>query len=148
MASRGRKVLVSGFFDPVHRGHMAYFREAKRLGDWLVVATHRDQCCIRKKGYCFMPLEDRVAILEAIRYVDEVVICEPDCNLTSCNFLLKVRPDVFAKGGDRTAENMPRAELELCEKLGIKIMYGVGGGKMQSSSWILSNYMKNQKVKG
>jgi D-beta-D-heptose 7-phosphate kinase/D-beta-D-heptose 1-phosphate adenosyltransferase len=144
---RGRKVLVSGFFDPVHRGHIAYFREAKRLGDWLVVATHRDECCIRKKGSCFMPLEDRIAILEAIKYVDEVVVCEPGCYLTSCNFLLRVKPDIFAKGGDRTPKNMPKAELELCEKLDIKIVYGVGGEKIQSSSWLLNNYLENKKQK-
>ena len=144
---RGRKVLVSGFFDPVHRGHIAYFREAKRPGDWLVVATHRDQCCVEKKGSCFMPLEDRIAVLEAIRYVDEVVVCEPGCDLTSCNFLLKVKPDIFAKGGDRTPENMPKAELELCEKLGIKIVYGVGGEKVQSSSWLLNSYLENQNRK-
>ena len=100
MVSRGRKVLVSGFFDPVHRGHIAYFREAKKLGDWLVVATHRDQCCVKKRGACFMPLEDRIAVLEAIRYVDEVVVCEPGCDLTSCSFLLRVRPDIFAKGNE------------------------------------------------
>jgi D-beta-D-heptose 7-phosphate kinase/D-beta-D-heptose 1-phosphate adenosyltransferase len=49
-----RVVLASGFFDPPHRGHVAYLREAKRLGDWLVVRIHRDECCVKKKGYCFM----------------------------------------------------------------------------------------------
>lgn len=143
---RGRKVLVSGFFDPPHRGHIAYLKEAKKLGEKLVVLVHRDECCVKKKGYCFMPLEDRVAVVESIRYVDEVVICEPNCDLTTCDALLKVRPDVFAKGGDRTPDNMPKCELELCEKLGIDIVYGVGGQKIQSSSWLVENCKKRLKA--
>jgi len=139
---RGKVVLVSGFFDPLHRGHIAYFREAKRLGDKLVVTIHRDECCVKKKGYCFMPLEDRLAVIEAVRYVDEVIVCGPSCDLTTCGVLQSVRPDLFAKGGDRTPENMPSSEVELCEKLGIKIVYGVGGGKVQSSSWLVENCRK------
>ncbi|MEM1564274.1 MAG: adenylyltransferase/cytidyltransferase family protein [Candidatus Bathyarchaeia archaeon] len=135
-------VLASGFFDPPHRGHIAYLREAKKLGDWLVVTIHRDECCVKKKGYCFMPLEDRLALLEAIKYVDEVVVCGPSCDLTTTEVLQKVRPQIFAKGGDRTPENMPRSEVELCERLGIKIVYGVGGGKVQSSSWLVKNFAK------
>ncbi len=102
-----------------------------------MVAIHRDKCCVKKKGYCFMPLEDRVAVIEAIRYVDEVVVCGSSCDLTTCEVLGSVKPEIFAKGGDRTPDNMPRSEVELCERLGIKIVYGVGGGKVQSSSWIV-----------
>lgn len=134
---RSRVVLASGFFDPLHRGHVAYLREAKKLGDWLVVSIHRDECCVKKKGYCFMPLEDRIAVVEAIRYVDEIIVCKSPCDLTTCDALLSVRPHIFAKGGDRTPENMPRSEVELCLRLGIKIVYGVGGGKVQSSSWLV-----------
>jgi len=140
--NRSRVVLVSGFFDPLHRGHVAYLREAKKLGERLVVAIHRDECCIRKKGYCFMPLEDRTAVLSAVRYVDKIVVCEPSCDLTTCDLLLKVRPDVFAKGGDRIPENMPESELKLCKKLGIRVVYGVGGAKVQSSSWLVENCRK------
>jgi cytidyltransferase-like protein len=135
-------VLASGFFDPPHRGHIAYLREAKKLGDWLVVSIHRDECCVKKKGYCFMPLEDRRAVIEAIKYVDEVVVCGENCDLTTCEALQTVKPNIFAKGGDRTPDNMPKSEVELCEKLGIKIVYGVGGGKAQSSSWLIENFEK------
>ncbi|MEM2291980.1 MAG: adenylyltransferase/cytidyltransferase family protein [Nitrososphaerota archaeon] len=135
-------VLASGFFDPPHRGHVAYLKMAKKLGDWLVVSIHRDECCVKKKGYCFMPLEDRLAVIEAIRYVDEVVICSSPCDLTTCDALRKVKPHIFAKGGDRTPENMPTSEVELCKRLGIKIVYGVGGGKVQSSSWLVKNFEK------
>ncbi|MEM3551211.1 MAG: adenylyltransferase/cytidyltransferase family protein [Candidatus Bathyarchaeia archaeon] len=135
-------VLASGFFDPPHRGHIAYLRAAKKLGDWLVVSIHRDECCVRKKGYCFMPLEDRLAIIEALKYVDEVFVCRVSCDLTTCDALRIIKPQIFAKGGDRTPENMPRSEVELCERLGIKIVYGVGGGKVQSSSWLVKNFEK------
>jgi D-beta-D-heptose 7-phosphate kinase/D-beta-D-heptose 1-phosphate adenosyltransferase len=89
-----------------------------------------------------MPLEDRAAVIEAIRYVDEVIICGSSCDLTTCDALRSVKPKIFAKGGDRTPENMPRSEVELCKKFGIEIVYGVGGGKVQSSSWIVKNCKK------
>ncbi|MEM1589958.1 MAG: adenylyltransferase/cytidyltransferase family protein [Candidatus Bathyarchaeia archaeon] len=136
-------VFTSGFFDPIHRGHIALFKEAKGLGDRLVVHTHRDECCVKKKGYVFMPLEDRVEILRSIKYIDEVVICDSGCDLTVADFLEKLKPDIFAKGGDRTIENLPKKEVEICRKLGIKIVFNVGGGKIQSSSWIINNFIKN-----
>jgi glycerol-3-phosphate cytidylyltransferase-like family protein len=92
-----------------------------------------------------MPLEDRRAVIEAIKYVDEVVVCGEACDLTVCDILHTVKPNIFAKGGDRTPENMPKSEVELCEKLGIKIVYGVGGGKAQSSSWLVENFAKVAK---
>jgi len=107
-----------------------------------VVSIHRDECCVKKKGYCFMPLEDRLAIIEALRFVDEVIVCGSSCDLTTCEALQTVKPQIFAKGGDRTPGNMPKSEVELCEKLGIKIVYGVGGGKVQSSSWLVKNFEK------
>jgi len=140
-------VLASGFFDPPHRGHIAYLREAKKLGDWLVVTIHRDECCVKKKGYCFMPLEDRIAVIEAIKYVNEGVVCSESCDLTTCNILRSVKPKIFAKGGDRTPENMPRSEVELCKRLGTKIVYGVGGGKVQSSSLLVKNCKKKALAK-
>ncbi|MEM3666739.1 MAG: glycerol-3-phosphate cytidylyltransferase [Candidatus Bathyarchaeia archaeon] len=113
------------------------------FGDRLVVGVHRDECCVRKKGYCLMPLEDRLEVLKAMRWVDKVVVCPPTCDLTSVEVLRCLKPHVYAKGGDRVRENMPRAELEVCDQLGIRVVYGVGGGKVQSSSWIVANF--NQK---
>jgi len=107
-----------------------------------VVSIHKDECCVKKKGYCFMPLEDRLAIIEALRFVDEVIVCGSSCDLTTCEALQTVKPQIFAKGGDRTPDNMPKSEVELCEKLGTKIVYGVGGGKVQSSSWLVENFEK------
>jgi D-beta-D-heptose 7-phosphate kinase/D-beta-D-heptose 1-phosphate adenosyltransferase len=140
-------VFTSGFFDPIHRGHIALFKEAKKLGDKLIVHTHRDECCVRKKGYVFMPLDDRLEILRSIKYIDEVIVCKPDCDLTVADALEELKPDIFAKGGDRTIENLPESEIEVCERFGIKIVFGVGGGKVQSSSWIINSFIKNA-VKG
>ena len=99
-------------------------------------------CCIRKKGYCFMPLEDRKALLESMRWVDKVIVCPEECDLTAVRVLRELKPDIFARGGDRTPENMPKEELEVCEELGIKIIYNVGGGKVQSSSWLCENFIR------
>ncbi|MEM2092989.1 MAG: adenylyltransferase/cytidyltransferase family protein [Candidatus Bathyarchaeia archaeon] len=143
-----RVVLTGGFFDPPHRGHISLFREAKALGDRLVVLVHRDECCNKKKGYCFMPLEDRKAILESIKYIDEVIVCPENCNLTMEPIIEMVKPNIYAKGGDRTPENMPEGEVETCRRLGVEIVYGVGGGKIQSSSWIIQkslNVIKNKR---
>jgi D-beta-D-heptose 7-phosphate kinase/D-beta-D-heptose 1-phosphate adenosyltransferase len=141
-----KRVLASGFFDPIHRGHINYLREAKKLGDILIVHVHRDECCIKKKGYCFQPLSDRVAILESLKYVDEVVVCKPPCDLTVAKALEEIKPDIFAKGGDRTIENMPQSEIEVCKRLGIQIVFGVGGAKIQSSSWICRNFLETIKT--
>jgi len=137
-----RIVFTAGFFDPLHRGHIAHFREAKGLGDKLVVLIHRDECCVRKKGYVFMPLDDRLAVLRSIVYVDGFMVCGAGCDLTATAALEALRPAVFAKGGDRAPGNMPRSEIEICKKLGIEIIYGVGGGKVQSSSWLVEGARK------
>ncbi|MEM2815924.1 MAG: adenylyltransferase/cytidyltransferase family protein, partial [Candidatus Bathyarchaeia archaeon] len=76
-----RVVLTGGFFDPPHRGHISLFREAKALGDRLVVLVHRDECCHTKQGYSFLPLEHGPDILGSVKYLDEVIICPAPRNL-------------------------------------------------------------------
>ena len=128
-------VAVSGGFDPVHTGHISLLREAKKLGDKLVVILNNDHWLQAKKGFVFMTAVERKAVLEAIRYVDEVIVTrhpENPKDLSVCQELEKLKPDIFANGGDRKADNVP--EVELCEKLDIKLVWNVGGGKTQSSS--------------
>lgn len=127
-------VTTSGGFDPVHIGHIRLFREAKALGDKLVVILNTDDFLLKKKGYVFMPFDERKEILESIKYVDEVVPCI-DTDQTVSKTLEKLRPDIFAKGGDRKESNTP--ELPLCKELNIRVVFNVGGGKVQSSSWLL-----------
>lgn len=137
-------VAVSGGFDPVDIGHISHFKEAKNLGDHLLVILHSDQWLMNKKGFVFMPYKERKAILESIRYVDEVVPTVDD-DPSVCKSLEHYKPDVFAKGGDRVEGNLPQCELDVCRKHNIKIVYGVGGRKIQSSSELVRNLQKKRK---
>ncbi|RLJ01875.1 MAG: hypothetical protein DRP10_02935 [Candidatus Aenigmatarchaeota archaeon] len=136
-----KTVVASGYFDPLHIGHIRYLREAKKLGDKLIVILNNDKQAKLKKGRSFMPVNEREEILKSLEFVDEVVISK-DEDLSVCKTLEMLKPDIFAKGGDRTIDNIP--EKEICEKLGIKMVFGVGGEKVQSSSWLIAN-VKNSK---
>jgi len=153
MTSKKTVVCVSGNFDPCHSGHASYLKEALKLGDKLIVILTRDEQVIAKKGYCFMPYEERKAIVEAIVGEGTVVInidgLDPDSRVfesakkpikkdfTSCESLRHYKPDIFAKGGDTwDIKNLP--EREVCEELGIKVVFGIGGfAKTQSSSELI-----------
>jgi len=138
-------VAVSGYFDPIHIGHIRYLAKARQLGDYLVVILSTDEQCKKKKGYVFMPYEERKEILESIAYVN-LVVPNIDKDNTCAKSFDKLRPNIFAKGGDRTSSNMPKAELDICKKRNIKIVYNVGGGKIQSSSWLIGKVKKNEKT--
>ncbi len=138
-------VAVSGGFDPLHAGHVRLFCEAKKLGDKLVVILNNDNWLKKKKRILFMTERERKEIIKALRCVDKVVLTNHPRNpkdMSVCNELEKIRPDIFANGGDRTHKNIP--EVEVCKKVGCKMVFGVGkGGKIQSSSWLLEKYIKN-----
>ena len=123
-------VVVSGYFDPIHKGHIEMFEKAKALGDKLIVIMNSDAQAIAKKGKPFMQEDERKTILEAIRHVDEVVI-SIDKDRSVCETLRMVHPDIFANGGDRFTYEVP--ETILCRELGIEIVDGLGN-KIQSSS--------------
>lgn len=146
-----RVVAVSGGFDPLHIGHVRMFKEAKRLGDKLVVILNNDHWLRKKKGKEFMPETERKEIIEAIECVDEVVITNhtEDINFKNaydksvCDELAKLKPHVFANGGDRFADDIP--EFKLCSELGIQMVFNIGhGGKVRSSSELLKEYSKNK----
>jgi len=134
-------VAISGGFDPIHPGHIAYIEEAIKLGDWLIVILARDDQLIEKdkiagniKGRMPIPYEVRKTAIEwGLRGKGEVVE-NIDKDITSCKSLARYKPDVFAKGGDSwDIDNLP--EGEVCSKLGIEIVFGVGGfDKPYSSS--------------
>ena len=124
-------VAVSGGFDPVHIGHVRMFRDAARIGK-LMVILNTDDFLLRKKGYVFMPLDERREIIESIKYVDRVVVSVDDDD-SVCKTLAMLKPDVFANGGDR-ASRLDIRETEICGKLGIEMVFGIGGDKVQSSS--------------
>ena len=136
-------VLVTGGFDPLHSGHIEYFKEAKKLGDILVVGVNSDEWLIRKKGQAFMPLLERTNIIRNLSCVDFVIDFNDNDN-TAKHAIQMVRQSypsdqiIFANGGDRTDKNIP--EMDINDN-NIKFSFGIGGfNKMNSSSWILEEW--------
>lgn len=140
-------VLVTGGFDPLHSGHLAYFKAAKKLGDKLVVGLNSDEWLTEKKGQPFMPFAERLAIISELECVDSVLSFD-DSDGTACGAIFKLMATttgeyVFANGGDRVDGNVPEYAT-YGDK--IEFAYGVGGtDKINSSSWILEEY-KNPKT--
>lgn len=130
-----KTVAVSGGFDPIHIGHVRMILEAGEMGDVIVIANS-DEWLMRKKGFVFMPWEERAEILSSIRGVLRVVRVD-DSDGTVCEALRREKPDFFANGGDRKTNNTP--EMEVCNELGIGLLWEVGGGKIQSSSDLVKN---------
>ena len=124
------KVAVSGYFDPIHIGHLEYLKMAKNLGDYLIVIVNNDYQSNLKKGKSFMNELDRVEIIKALKLVDEVFL-SIDKDRTVCKSLEKLKPDIFANGGDRSTEEIPEAEV--CVNFNIKMIDGLGD-KIRSSS--------------
>lgn len=141
-------VLVTGGFDPLHSGHIAYFEAAKKLGDQLVVGINSDAWLVRKKGRAFMPLKERITIVKNLKNVDWVMDFNDEDD-TANNAISKLIAStsigskiIFANGGDRTKENIP----EMDEWPNVDFVFGVGGEvKQNSSSWILEDW-KNPKT--
>ena len=136
-------VLVTGGFDPIHSGHIEYFKAAKALGDILVVGVNSDLWLERKKGRAFMPLHERIRIIENLKMVDECIVFN-DADDTAKNAILVTRgiyhtdKIIFANGGDRTSENIP--EMSVIDE-NLEFIFGVGGtNKKNSSSWILQEW--------
>lgn len=121
------------------------FKEARALGDRLVVILNNDNWLVTKKGYAFMPQQERAEIIAAYDFVDEVVITshgENDPDRSVCRELEHIKPHIFANGGDRkNTADIPEAVV--CEKYGIEMVFNVGfGGKVQSSSWLTAKIPK------
>ena len=124
-------VMVSGGFDPVHAGHIRMIREAAQYGNVIIIANS-DDWLYRKKGFVFMEYERRVEILNAIKGVI-LVDSVDDTDDTVCEAIRRLKPDYFANGGDRGKKNTP--EQQVCEELGVTLLWGIGGEeKLQSSS--------------
>jgi cytidyltransferase-like protein len=135
-------IIVSGGFDPLHSGHIAYFKSAKELGNKLIVALNSNEWLINKKGKFFMPFLERKAIVENLSCVDLVIDFEDDELGSAINALNKIKemyPDdelIFANGGDRNKKNIPEMSVD-----NINFVFSVGGDdKKNSSSWILKNW--------
>ena len=145
-------IVVSGGFDPVHSGHIAIFKEARELGDKLIVALNSDEWLINKKGAYFMPFNERKIVLENLTSVDMVIDFMDDDNGSASNAIIKLQEMyphdeiVFANGGDRDETNIPEMAVK-----GVDFAFGIGGDyKKNSSSWILKKwkYYHEERVWG
>jgi len=134
--SSHKVVAVSGYFNPLHIGHIDLFYRAKKLGDELIVIVNNDEQTRLKYGKVFMLASERAMIIAALRVVDKVIV-SIDRDRTIRKTLELLNPDIFANGGDRTLKNIPEAKI--CKRLGIKMVFNLGG-KLNSSSDLLKNY--------
>lgn len=128
--------LTSGGFDPMHIGHLRCLRGTHELAavnnGIVVVVVNDDGFLLRKKGYAFMPINERMEIIDGVKGVD-IVTKWDDMSQTVTGAIDLIKPNFFTKGGDRTAAaNVP--EFDLCAKINCEVIFGVGGGKIQSSS--------------
>ena len=130
MSNKIIRVAVSGYFDPIHIGHLDYLELAKKLGDKLVVIVNNNHQCKLKKGKPFMDELDRIRIVESLGIVDEVFL-SIDSDRSVCKSLEEIKPDIFANGGDRATSEVP--ESVVCKKYNIEMVDGLGD-KIRSSS--------------
>lgn len=136
-------VAVSGYFNPLHVGHLEMMEQAKKLGDRLVVIVNNDHQVKLKGSVPFFNQADRLKIISAIRWADQVVL-SIDRDRTVCQSLKKIRPDIFAQGGDRNQGNIPEADI--CRRLSIKMIDGLGE-KIRSSSILIARAAEIKKEK-
>jgi len=144
-------VAISGGFDPIHKGHINMIREAaEQFGTMcsgcgktkarIHIYLTSDEWMIRREGFKFMSFGDRAAVLSAIQGV-EMVFPVIDTDDTVCETIRTFKPDVFVNGGDRGPENTP--ELRTCNDLKIRMVFGVGGNKIESSSEMIKRIKEN-----
>lgn len=131
--------LVTGGFDLLTSGHVRYIKKASHLGNILIVGVNSDSYIESKRGYVITPLQNRLEIIDAIKGVDAVIETENVAQL-----IKQVEPTFFANGGDRTSENCSREESVACEEVGCYEVFGVGGGKTTSTSWIVERIKEHE----
>ena len=125
-------VAIAGKFDPIHEGHLDHIHKAYALGDYLIIITHPDDIVAKtsKKGVCLQTLFVRRTLLKGILKLlggkGKVVVAWSDIDGTVAKTLEIYKPTIFAKGGDRVPGNLPQNEIDICQKYGIEIRYGIG----------------------
>ena len=140
--------LVTGGFDPIHSGHISYFKRAKDLSNYLVVGINTEEWLTRKKGQYFQSWKERAEIIRHLDMVDAVISYNDDDD-SSCEGIAKCldisQTVVFCNGGDRAKKNTPEVD-KYGENPRVKFQFGIGGDdKMNSSSWILHGYFERQR---
>src|SRR3989344_6398214 len=139
---KGKIVMTSGAFDPIHPGHVSCFVESKKMGDILVVSVNGDWFLKAKKGKHFQDLQARSLIVSGIRGVDYVIPFEIEGDIGQSKSLEIVKPDIFTKGGNRSSLSMlPKEEAEVIKRNNIKVKFNVGASKLWSSSDFLEAWV-------
>lgn len=133
-------VCASGYFDALHVGHVEYLQKSKDLGTKLIVIVNNHHQSLLKKGTTFMPQDERLKVVRSLSCVDAAIL-SVDEDRTVCKTLQIIHPHIFTNGGDQNNDTIP--EREICEKLGIKLVDGLGN-KIQSSSWLIAAAQKNK----
>ena len=140
-------VLVTGGFDPIHSGHIEYFKSAKKLGDKLIVGVNSDAWLTRKKGHPFMPWKEEQTHVYHLEMVDDVIMFD-DTDGSACGAIASIKAEyeddvvIFANGGDRTKTNIPEIDRYGDDDM-VEFVAG-GEDKMNSSSWILNDFYKKK----
>lgn len=146
---KGKKIVVtSGFFNPLHAGHVNLIKAAKAMGDFLVVIVNNDEQVRTKGSAPFMPQHERLEIIKAIAGVDEAFLAIDQDGYVpeSLKAIAKKHAGhelIFAKGGDRNFDNLPDSEKQVCKDFNITVVSNVGGEKVQSSSWLINKVKAN-----
>ncbi len=133
-------IATGGGFDPLHIGHLHLLQEAKKLGDHLQVWLTTDEWLIRKKGYYLVPYDHRKAVLESLRFVDEVVVQIDDGTQNCAASIRAYKPDVLAKGGPYYLGVLPQEEKDALKNIGCDAVFGIGGSLKSASS---SDFFQN-----
>ena len=135
-----KAIIVSGYFNPIHKGHLEYFNNAKAMADELFVIVNNDQQRALKESKEFQLEEERMLIVSHLNPIDKAIL-SIDTDRTVCETIAKIATDfgvsydlAFANGGDQNNDTIP--ERAICEKMGIDLLDGLGD-KIQSSSWLL-----------
>lgn len=131
-------VCASGYFNPIHYGHIEYLQKSKDLGSKLIVIVNNDKQSILKKRTTFMPEDERLKIVRSLECVDTAILAVDD-DRTVCKTLKLIHPDIFTNGGDQTNDVIP--EKAICEEMGTRLADGLGE-KIQSSSWLIAKAKK------
>jgi len=140
---KNKTIVISGGMDPIHVGHIHMIQAAAQLGE-VIVVLNSDAWLKRKKGYVFMPYEERKYVLEQLKGVAAVSAVD-DYDGTVCEALQRLHPDMFGNGGDRTSENTP--EGDVCNELNIEMIWNLGGKKIQSSSGLINTLFNSKPMK-
>jgi len=140
--------LVTGGFDPIHSGHISYFKRAKDLSNYLVVGVNTEEWLTRKKGQYFQSWKERAEIIRHLDMVDAVISWDDEDD-SACEAIAKcleiAETVIFANGGDRGKDNTPEVD-KYGDHPCVEFAWGIGGDdKMNSSSWILHGYFERQK---